>query len=475
MKTYAETNVPTRPNPPLDSRITSLENLNKAYGIYWDGGTGSTRSRRGAAVGKVFSPTVGTTGAVNDFESIKPWSDCKLCNLADNGAVNAYYGEPGFTRDGTNGQVMLEIPKFYYKVVITGDARESWVSPEQLAGFAVHPAFVVNGVEKAKIYVAAYMGSEVSSKLVSKTGVVPAKNYTRAQFRTKARARGTGWGICDLTTWSALQLLLAVMTANLDAQASVGKGISEMPYTATHLATVAETAVNRIIVSNANAALYTVGWLISIGTSQGGQNVAIDRTITSIDVYDASNTAVVFDGAAVNIAIGNMLYAAPQKTGGADALGNKTGRAAGTDGKTEVSFMGLQGMWGNWWQLIDGANMDSSYYMWYNDNPATHADDTFVLPYKRINHVLASEEGYIRRLGYDVAEPWSMLTSEVGGSSSGPVGDYFSRSGTPGDRILFVGGNWSYGVIDGPWYWRANYASSAADWSFGARLLYKPA
>jgi hypothetical protein len=134
---------------------------------------------------------------------------------------------------------------------------------------------------------------------------------------------------------------------------------------------VAEAGVNRIIVTNAVAALYQTGWQIGIGTTQGSNQIALQRTITGITVYNEANMAVEFDGAAVNITAGNMLYSVPQKTGWADAVGGHTGRGAGTDGKTEVCVLGVQGFWGNWWQFVDGANMDSSYYMWVCDDPAS--------------------------------------------------------------------------------------------------------
>lgn len=80
------------------------------YGVQKDWSlTTSTLTRLGNSIGKIFAPTVGTTIGQNDFESIRPWSECILCNLADNGAVNAYFGEPGFKLDGTNGQVMLRM------------------------------------------------------------------------------------------------------------------------------------------------------------------------------------------------------------------------------------------------------------------------------------------------------------------------------------------------------------------------------
>jgi hypothetical protein len=67
-----------------------------------------TFTRLAGAVGK----TPGT-----DFDSFLAFGGRKRCDLADNGTVNAYFGDPGYIEDGSNGQVMVEQPKFYYKVV----------------------------------------------------------------------------------------------------------------------------------------------------------------------------------------------------------------------------------------------------------------------------------------------------------------------------------------------------------------------
>ena len=452
------------------------ENISLQYGASKSFAlTTSTLTRTRGAFGKLYTPTVGASVGANDFELLEPWSKCRLCNLSDAGVVNAYQGDVGFILDGTNGQVMVEIPKFYYRVEKQTDAWEWVLSPIAQPGFSVHPAFVTLGIERSRIYVSAYLGAEVAGKLVSVTGVLPQYDKTRAQFRTLGRARGAGWGIMDFTSYSALQLLLLVMTANFDAQTVVGRGIADMYHDATCVATVAESSVNRIIVANAKAAGFLAGYRMGIGTSLGGHQIAKYRLVTSVDVYDASNKAISFDGAAVNVALGNIAYTMPSDTGGADALGIHTGRAAGTDGKTEVSFFGIQGLWGNFFQFLDGWNMDTSYYPWVNDNPATYEDAKFASPYKRIEAVVPSAaDGYVRRFGFDPAASWAMLTGEVGGSSVGPVGDYLYRSATPNERVLLVGGYWINGSSDGPWDWNVSFASSIAYGFFGARLLYKP-
>lgn len=56
-----------------------------------------------------------TAGA--DFDSVNAYCGRRRCNLSDSGEVLAYYGDENFKADGSNGQVMVEQPKFYYRVV----------------------------------------------------------------------------------------------------------------------------------------------------------------------------------------------------------------------------------------------------------------------------------------------------------------------------------------------------------------------
>src|SRR5699024_9040713 len=93
-------------------------------------------------------------------------------NLADNGTVNAVFGDPNYIEDGSNGQVMVEQPAFYYKVVPlkTQPAADGYgqnlmkaryyISDQPRAGYKLHPAFKDHtGKTIQKVYVSAYESS----------------------------------------------------------------------------------------------------------------------------------------------------------------------------------------------------------------------------------------------------------------------------------------------------------------------------
>lgn len=181
-------------------------------------------TRLGAAVGKSAVAGVGTTAQVSDFDTMPIYRDIKLCNLAANGTVNAYQGETGFTRDGTNGDVMVEIPAFYYKVV-SGTVEEWWIADGPAEGFVKHPAFA-RGVPYAdldKIYVSAY---ETSAGYVSKSGAATLTNITRPAARTGSAGKGSRWSQMDAAATMAVNLLMYIEYASLDIQGVIGPGIS---------------------------------------------------------------------------------------------------------------------------------------------------------------------------------------------------------------------------------------------------------
>ena len=204
---------------------TTKASFSIQYGLQWNN-TADTYTRLGAAVGW-------TTGA--DFtnnETIQ--SLMRRCVLNTNGTVNYYLSatdstkkEDGVTASnltGADGNVMVEIPKFWVKYDNTTSAKQMWISTAAAVGYVVHPAFVKNGVEVDYRYYRAYKGSVSGTKLISRSGVAAAGNETIVAFRTKARANGTGWGLVDWHLLFAVQTLLFIEIGTFNSQAVLGNG-----------------------------------------------------------------------------------------------------------------------------------------------------------------------------------------------------------------------------------------------------------
>ena len=202
--------------------FTTASSFVKISGVQWNP-TSDTYVRTGD----------GTTGNAH----IAVASQMKRCVLQSNGTV-AYYLHPtdstkkadGTTADltGATGNVMVEIPKFYYKYEWTGTAHHWSISDKPTAGYTVHPAFVKSGVEVDFRYYNAYNPRDNGTKLISASGLYPTANQTRAQFRAKAAANGSGWSLVDWNLYFAVQLLYLVEYADFNTQEAIGYGRTYM-------------------------------------------------------------------------------------------------------------------------------------------------------------------------------------------------------------------------------------------------------
>jgi len=139
----------------------NVETTGGAIGVSWNELT-DTYVRTGFAAGQPCGVTLGDV-----FLPVQ--RKMRGCVVADNGTVNYYLGATDWTKkedgvtasklDGTDGQVMVEIPKFWYRYGYSGTTHTWEVSPVPLPGFKVHEAFMSDAVEKDYLYVGAYEAS----------------------------------------------------------------------------------------------------------------------------------------------------------------------------------------------------------------------------------------------------------------------------------------------------------------------------
>jgi hypothetical protein len=403
-------------------------------------------------------------GAVNrtpgeGFDGINCFGGRKRCNLTNDGRVAAYYGETGFSTtgkltqavdrnpegtetpdttlqfaSGTVVQVMVEQPKFYYKVVplnvekkhkggITRKVRY-YVSDTPKAGFKLHPAFVENGNENEKIYVAAFEGSLYDASaavyilddsqvadftadmLSSIANAKPlsglTQSATRANVRKLAEKRGSGWEQAYAATVSASQMLMLIEYASFNMQSCIGNG-----------------AVSK--------------------TDDGATNMS-EPTGTTIN------------------------------------LGNASGVAANFNGIQMISYRGEENFWGNIWGWVDGINqyMDATTHegtIYIADH--TFTDDIGTGAYEDAGIIAVFGDGYVSAFCYSEKYDWLFIPGELLGNTALPVGDY-CWNGNTGWRVAALGARWNSGLYAGAFYWYLNDASSSRYRSIGGRLVYVP-
>ena len=357
------------------------------------------------------------------------------------------------------------------------------ISATKLAGFEPAPIFQKNGNKDApyqKAYTPAFPMATVDNKPTSRAGVF-SDLYSLNSAMTDARKAGANY----TTTTAAEQytecLYMWVEFATRNLQ-SVMVGATNMPYTASDTATVAETGANRIVVSNAVAAKYVVGQTIGIGASLGSTAIANNRIVTAIETYDDANKAISFDGAAVNIVVGNIIFALAWKNGScASVIASSGSPVSNTNGKYNCVYRGKETPYGNSFEWIsdillkrEGAGTEESPYTYtpqYLPDATKYANGTITEDYVPMNFKLPTADGYVKRLGIDSRFPWARLPCEIGAGSTTYYSDYyyFPRYATCAAR---VGGGWGFGSSAGPCCWYCGSAPSGTSVGFRARLSY---
>lgn len=428
-----------------------------------------TWTRIADAEGLTANATKNGTEVANDFDNLYPWSHIRKCNVdAATGQVLAYYGETGFQADGSNGEVMVKIPEFWWKRERLPDEFGNVYEYIYIADYARA------GYKKSEeFFVGAYIISTETTEgdtiiAHSRSGAIPKYNTTKANFRNYAKALGEGWQLMDYH-YFLLQMLYLVEYAHYNSQSMLGNGIVGFN---TAKALIAENNVNRIIVSSVGTGLW-VGKTICIGaTDAWNSSVAADREITSIEDYNdgqVTGKAIHFNGDPVNIAVNNVIWGSAQKTGENDSLGNASGCLI-NDSYHSVNYRGIENIFGHMWQHIDGLNI-KDYIAYICKDPASYENDKFDAPYEKIGYVNAeTTDSYIKKLGLDEKHPEVALPTEIGASSStGACDNYWCAEG---NRIACVGGHFSnYWGSAGFFAWGCYYTSSSASWGCGARLL----
>ena len=441
------------------------------YGVrHWFNASNTALERLYDSIG--FEVNVGIDGAVvrNDFDNVYPFNQIKTVNVDENLNITAYEGDSNFTRDGSNGDVMVMFPKFYVKDIFTDTYRDELISKYKLPGFYCPQKFInEDGTEKDYGLLSAYEGSlsEDGTKLRSVSGAFPAVSLTRNAFTQRAMAKGAGWTIEDIATRDIEERLVNIVFADLNVQNLV-QGCVNLPISNNITAVVAENGVNRIIVSNSNASGFIVGQTIAIGTaSYDSSAVANNRIITSITDYDTDNKAIDFDGDPVDIAVGNVVSSRAWKTGMADDCKASISVYTANNGKYPFKFYGIENIWGHLWKFIQGVNI-RDHQVWVCADPTQYADDKFEEPYKQLSYICPAENGYVKEMGYDARYPFAKFPITVGGSSAVYYADYYYQS--VGDRVAYVGGRFDDGVCAGLRAWNVYAGSGNAGFTISARL-----
>lgn len=427
------------------TEIPKIEDLliaNHAYGIEFDT--------------TVSSPICTRIGNMSLHKTLPVQSLMKGCLLDDMGNVTQYLPADDWTnstRDGSEGQVMVEIPQHYRKFVTDGTKRQVWLSTIPLEGYHEVP----------KSYVSAYQATVQRSTLKLSSVVntdpdyrggnnnagwdgtyrtlcgLPATNINRTNFRKYARNRNTNtssWNCMVYDVYKTIYWLFVVEYANFNSQSAY------------------------------NAQL----------TSEGFKQGGLGNGVTTIDgtkwnEYNSYNPIV--------------------PCGYTDSLGNNTGEIAfnipteyDSAGKTIFipRYRGIENPFGHIQHWIDGINIRispteedggdglSKVYVCHNPEYFT---DSNCEGYDYVGNE-ARTEGYIKT--HIFGEFGEIISDVVGGGSTTFITDYHYTNipTTETLRGLMFGGHAYFGAYAGLSFALSSYSPSHTSAFFGSRLCFLP-
>ena len=331
--------------------------------------------------------------------------------------------------NGDDGNVMVQIPKFYYYQDLSGTTKTWKISKYQISGYTLHPAFFKDGIEVDYRYMSAFEGSmydvsisgfttsanipvqmyDAGDKLKSVANQWPKTSETRAAYRSMAQSNGTIWRQMDYYLLSAVQLLYLIEYGNFNSQSMIGAGRTNL--------------------------------------SGGGWTADSYIGRTGFSVKDGNNTA-------------------------SDQVGGSSGYM--TD---YMSYRGIENFFGNVWKFIDGMTIDmtlnnttSPIPIYVSNNSSYFADTGSVNMQLLVNetNIGATNEGYIS----NIENCTGFIPSAVGASSTTKLTDYLMQYSSNGNgwRAPWFGASSTNGSIAGCFAFYASNAWSVFAVNVSARL-----
>ena len=397
----------------------------------------------------VSSPTCTRIGNMALHRDCPIQNNMRGCLLDDNGKVVKYLNPQdwrGEVRDGSQGQVMVEIPSYYAKFETVGTKRRVRLSEYALKGYFKIPVRYVSAYEAALERSTGKLASVVNltedyrggNNTADWDGTYrsllgrPATVMSRTAYRNAAKARNTSidnWTCYLYQVNRELYWLFAVEYATLNSQAD---------YTAQRTPE---------------------------GYCQGGLGQGVDNW--NWDVWTDYNNATPFVNCGFTDEYGN-------------ATGVKNYTALKADGSTQYTspvprYHGIENPFGHIWKWCDGINIrinpgDGLSECFVADDPSVFSDSGYT-GYTYIGNE-ARTDGYIKDIIF--VEHGELMPSVVGGSSTTYYCDYHHTNIPTATQLrgLLLGGSADYGTHCGFVFSHSYHVPSNTWTSVGSRLCF---
>lgn len=270
-----------------ETRLSDVEDLVHrglpVYGVEWNVNQTSSDVKR-----------IG----IPELHRTLPCHQLRGCLLADNGTVNEYLPQDDWTsatRDGSKGQVMVEIPEMWMKFEVDGDMRRVLLSPVAIGGFkhyqkryvSAYEATVQRSTNKLASVVNTtedYRGGDRNTQYdgTEKTMLgKPRTALSQSEFQTSARNRfpNLAWNMYVYDVHCQMTWLFVVEYATLDSQKTYNAELTADGYHQGGLgsgATTMQTWGEWTTVNNNNVFL-NCGATDSLGNNTGVVSASVDN------------------------------------------------------------------------------------------------------------------------------------------------------------------------------------------------------
>jgi len=454
------------------------------------------------------SPDLVRVGNMDLHRSLPVQSLIRRCVVKDDGTVNYYLddhnsalqadGETPAVLDGTDGQVMVEIPHHYRK--------HTWNAETQSFRTDISLIPFTGALEIPQRYISAY-GATVQRSTNKLSCVVNndadyrggnntaawdaddrsllgkrATNINLTNFRTYAQNRGANWGCSDYSIHMDVVWLLVIEYATLNSQKAynsvldtngcrqgcLGDGVSNLNGTAWSN----WNGYNPFISSGYTNSLGNLTGVKSFTMPYGYDTKVAGAAYTYAGAWDAetaytnTNTVSVANGDLYKcIAAGGSTGENPTSTPSSWTKVTRTTTSVN-------SYRGIENLFGEVWNITDGYlqqyNADTTYLDTFICRDHTKYASSVTSDYTLMGHNSLSD-GYVKTS--DITEYGDFLPRTVGASPSTYFCDYYYQAHSAGTTYaLFVGGRASSGATDGVFCFDLSYSVSFAHAFCGSRL-----
>jgi hypothetical protein len=405
---------------------------------------------------------------------------------------------------GADGQVMVEIPKFYTKREVSGTITTWSIAKNPIAGFTVHPAFIKNGVEVDKRYYSAYDACfEIDRNItavadagggnitITSTGhALYAGDVITIAGTTSYNGTFTVVTRTDANNFTVTATFVATETGtfkaylsglNFDNNATAGRSIGTT--SETKLASISGIfpAVGltrgefRTIAANRGTGWRQLDWTLFSAIQL--LYLIEYQTFFSQNVLGNGNTGTTYEATATDpTQAGNGGSVA----GKSDSLGNAStdttsGASSASRAVAYMSYRGIENFYGNENNWADGCivNPDGTVSAgqgdwWFTNNSADFSDSVRTNMTQIMSNA-PTGSGYVSAISG--VDNFFIATSTSGGSTTTYLTDNYFGS-TAADRVVDVGGSALNGELAGAFLVRGETAATVRDRRRGARLAF---